>query len=163
MPFIATADLVDRYEDVVQSLDLQLHSYGGTREFAGPISTIRCHQDNALVKSVLAEPGHGRVLVVDGGGSLHTALMGDLIAASAVENGWAGAVFHGAVRDVRALATLDIGVKALGSNPRKSAKTGAGERDVTVEFGGVRFVPGQWLSADDDGVVVLADRPPQAT
>ena len=92
--------------------------------------TVRCHQDNALVKQVLATPGQGQVLVVDGGGSLHTALMGDLIAASAVEHGWAGVVIHGAVRDVAALRELDLGVKALGSNPRKSAKDGAGEVDA---------------------------------
>ena len=95
------------------------------------------------------------MLVVDGGGSLHSALMGDQIAASAVAHGWAGVVVHGVVRDVRELATLDLGVKALGSNPRKSSKSGAGERDEVVEFGGVRFVPGATLVSDDDGIVVL--------
>ncbi|WP_345039310.1 ribonuclease E activity regulator RraA [Georgenia daeguensis] len=152
---VGTADLYDQYEERLQSCDLQLRQYGGRRTFAGPIATVRCHEDNALVKAVLGTPGEGRVLVVDGGGSLHTALMGDLIAGSAVANGWAGVVIHGAVRDVAALAELDLGVKALGSNPRKSAKTGAGERDVVVSFGGATFAPGAQLVSDDDGVVVL--------
>jgi regulator of ribonuclease activity A len=123
------------------------------------VRTVRCHQDNALVKQVLATPGQGQVLVVDGGGSLHSALMGDLIAASAVEQGWAGVVIHGAVRDVAALRELDLGVKALGSNPRKSAKDGAGEVDAAVSFGGVTFRPGQRLWSDEDGVVVLDEAP----
>lgn len=111
------------------------------------------------MKTVLGEPGEGRVLVVDGGGSVHTALMGDMIAASAVEQGWVGVVIHGAVRDVAVLATLDLGIKALGSNPRRSAKQGVGERDVPVTFGGVTFTPGAWLAADDDGVLVLPAAP----
>lgn len=151
----ATADLYDEHGEALQSCDLQLRHYGGRTAFSGPLATIRCHEDNALVKATLAEPGDGRVLVVDGGGSLHTALMGDLIAASAVEQGWAGVVIHGAVRDTTVLRTLDLGIKALGSNPRKSAKTGAGEREVVVSFGGVDFVPGHTLVSDDDGVVVL--------
>ncbi|KAE8765341.1 ribonuclease E activity regulator RraA [Georgenia thermotolerans] len=151
----ATADLYDEHGEALQSCDTQLRQYGGSRAFAGTIATVRCHEDNALVKAVLGEPGDGRVLVVDGGGSLHTALMGDLIAGSAVRNGWAGVVIHGAVRDVAALRTLELGIKALGSNPRKSAKTGAGERDVAVTFGGATFTPGARLVSDDDGVVVL--------
>jgi len=154
---VGTADLYDEYEERLQSCDLQLRQYGGRRVFAGPIATVRCFEDNALVKAVLGSPGGGRVLVVDGGGSLHTALMGDLIGGSAVANGWAGVVIHGAVRDVAALAELDLGVKALGSNPRKSAKTGAGELDVVVSFGGVSFTPGARLVSDDDGIVVLPD------
>ncbi len=152
---IVTADLYDEHGDELDSCDLQLRQYGGRRVFAGPIVTVRCLEDNALVKAVLGEPGEGRVLVVDGGGSLHTALMGDLIAGSAVVNGWSGVVIHGAVRDVAALGELDLGVKALGSNPRKSAKTGAGERDVVVTFGGAAFPPGARLVSDDDGMVVL--------
>ena len=154
-PITPTADLVDEHGEALQSCDLQLRQYGARASFAGAISTIRCHQDNALVKSTLNSPGEGRVLVVDGAGSLHTALMGDLIAAAAVRNGWSGVVVNGAVRDVTALRELDLGVKALGSNPRKSAKDGAGEVDVPVEFGGVRFVPGEQLVSDDDGIVVL--------
>ncbi|MER6583052.1 ribonuclease E activity regulator RraA [Nonomuraea sp. NPDC001023] len=149
-----TADLYDERGDELDSCDLQLRQYGGRRAFHGTIATVRCHQDNALLKAVLSEPGEGRVLVVDGGGSLHAALMGDMIAGAAVAAGWAGVVIHGAVRDVTALRELDLGVKALGSNPRKSGKTGAGERDVPVTFGGVTFSPGAELFSDDDGILV---------
>jgi regulator of ribonuclease activity A len=154
-PITPTADLVDEYGDALQSCDTQLRQYGARRVFQGSIVTVRCHQDNAMVKALLGEPGEGKVLVVDGGGSLHSALMGDLIAASAVEHGWEGVVIHGVVRDVAELAKLDLGVKALGSNPRKSAKTGAGERDVPVTFGEATFTPGAQLVSDEDGVVVL--------
>ncbi|MFI7422187.1 ribonuclease E activity regulator RraA [Nonomuraea sp. NPDC049684] len=149
-----TADLYDERGDELDSCDLQLRQYGGRRAFHGTIATVRCHQDNALLKAVLSEPGEGRVLVVDGGGSLHAALMGDMIAGAAVAAGWAGVVIHGAVRDVTALRELDLGVKALGSNPRKSGKTGAGERDVPVTFGGATFSPGAELFGDDDGILV---------
>ncbi len=155
--FRPTADLVDDIGPDVRSCDLQLRQYGGRREFAGPICTVRCHQDNALLKSVLSEPGSGRVLVIDGGGSLHSALIGDVIAELARANGWSGLVVNGAVRDAATLATLDIGIKALGTNPRKSAKAGAGERDCLVSFGGVDFVPGESAFSDDDGIVVVSD------
>jgi len=150
---VSTADLWDERGDELQSCSVQLRRYGGHAAFTGTISTVRCHRDNALVKSALAEPGQGRVLVVDGRGSLESALLGDLIAASAVEHGWAGVVIHGAVRDVAALRALPLGVLALGSNPRRSAKEGVGERDVPVAFGGVEFGPGRTLWADEDGVV----------
>ncbi|SCL40450.1 regulator of ribonuclease activity A [Micromonospora pallida] len=155
MPDPATADLVDRYGDALGSCDTQFRQYGGRPAFHGPAATVRCFEDNALLKSVLSEPGDGRVLVVDGGGSVHTALMGDVIAGLAVANGWAGVVVNGAVRDVAALGTLPIGIKALGSNPRKSGKTGAGERDVPVSFGGCTFASGAEVHSDDDGIVVL--------
>jgi regulator of ribonuclease activity A len=151
----ATADLYDEHGENLQSCDLQMRQYGATRSFGGTISTVRCFDDNVLVKSILGEDGDGRVLVVDGGGSLHTTLMGDMIAEIAMTNRWAGIVINGAVRDVAALAKLPIGIKALGSNPRKSAKTGAGDRDVVVAFGGATFQPGDTLYSDDDGIVVL--------
>jgi regulator of ribonuclease activity A len=151
----ATADLVDDIGPDVRSCDLQLRQFGGRPEFAGRITTLRCFQDNALVKSVLSEPGDGGVLVVDGDGSMHTALVGDLIAALGRDNGWSGLIINGAVRDASTLRTLDIGIKALGTNPRKSTKTGAGERDVPVEFGGVTFTPGEIAYSDDDGIVVV--------
>jgi regulator of ribonuclease activity A len=154
--FRPTADLVDEIGDGVRSCDLQFRQFGGLAEFAGPITTVRCHQDNALLKSVLSEPGNGRVLVVDGGGSLHTALVGDVIAELARANGWAGLLIHGAVRDAATLRTLQIGIKALGTNPRKSSKTGSGERDVVIVLGGVEFRPGEIAFSDDDGVVVVA-------
>jgi regulator of ribonuclease activity A len=150
-----TADLVDEHGEALQSCDLQLRQFGGRRRFHGPIRTVACFEDNALVKKVLSEPGDGAVLVVDGGGSLHTALVGDLIAGLAQDNGWAGLVVNGAVRDTEALAGLDIGIKALGSNPRKSAKRERGQVDVEVRFGGVSFRPGEHLYSDEDGVVVV--------
>ena len=151
-----TADLVDEIGPDVRSCDLQFGQYGGRSQFAGPIATVRCFQDNALLKSVLSEPGDGGVLVIDGDGSLHSALVGDLIAGLGVENGWAGLIINGAVRDVATLRTLELGIKALGTNPRKSTKTGDGQRDVTVEFGGVEFAPGEIAYSDDDGIVVVA-------
>ncbi|QRY39852.1 ribonuclease E activity regulator RraA [Microbacterium hominis] len=151
---IATADLYDERGDALDSLALQLHDIGGRAAFDGPIRTIRCHRDNALVKATLATPGDGAVLVIDGGGSLESALVGDLIAASAVENGWAGLIVHGAIRDRVAIGTLDLGVKALGSNPRTSAKAGIGELDVPVEIAGVVFRPGAHVWADADGILV---------
>lgn len=153
MPF-ATADLYDELEESIQSLPLQLRSFGRRTAFDGVIRTVRCFEDNARVKAVLATPGDGAVLVVDGGGSLERALMGDLIAASAVTNGWAGVVINGAIRDSVAIDGLDLGVKALGTNPRKSAKLGAGEVDATLEFGGVVFRPGVRLFSDEDGILV---------
>jgi regulator of ribonuclease activity A len=153
-PAVSTADLWDERGDTLQSCSVQLRHYGGHTAYTGVISTVRCHRDNALVKAALAEPGNGRVLVVDGAGSLESALMGDLIAGSAVAQGWAGVVIHGAVRDVAALRELPLGAVALGSNPRKSAKDGVGERDVVVSFGGVDFAPGLHLVSDDDGIVV---------
>ena len=151
---VATADLYDEREDDIQSLPLQLRSFGRRSVFDGVIRTVRCFEDNALVKAVLAVPGDGAVLVIDGGGSLRTALMGDLIAASAVANGWTGVVVNGAIRDSVAIDALDLGVKARGTNPRKSAKHGVGEVDVPLEFGGVVFRPGARLYSDEDGILV---------
>lgn len=155
--FRPTADLVDDIGPEVRSCDVQFRQFGGRNEFAGRIATVRCFQDNALLKSVLSEPGDGRVLVIDGAGSLHTALVGDLIAELGRSNGWAGLIVNGAVRDAATLRTLQIGIKALGTNPRKSTKTGTGKRDVVVELGGVEFRPGEVAHSDDDGIVVIAD------
>ena len=154
--FRPTADLVDDIGPDVRSCDAQFRQFGARAQFAGPISTVRCVEDNALLKSVLSAPGDGGVLVIDGGGSLHTALVGDLIAELARSNNWAGLIVHGAVRDAPALSDIDLGIKALGTNPRKSGKTGAGERDATVSFGGVEFVPGDIAYSDDDGIIVVA-------
>lgn len=159
--FVATADLVDVIGEDVRSCDTQFRQYGGIREFFGTVVTVRCFQDNALLKQVLGEPGEGRVLVIDGSDesgtpSLHTALVGDLIAELGRSNGWAGIIAHGAIRDSAVIGGLGIGVKALGTNPRKSAKTGAGERDVPLSFGGVTFTPGDTLYSDDDGIVLVA-------
>lgn len=153
----ATADLVDEYGEALASISLQLRSFGSHARFAGPAVTVKCFEDNALLKKTLSEhpDPQGRVLVVDGGGSLRSALVGDLIAAIAVEHGWAGIVVHGCIRDSMAINALEIGVKALGTNPRKSTKTGAGTVDGPVEIGGVVIRSGQIVHSDEDGIVVL--------
>jgi regulator of ribonuclease activity A len=151
---VNTADLYDERGEELASIALQFQSLGGRSHFSGPVRTIRCFEDNALVKSTLASPGNGAVLVVDGSGSLRTALMGDMIAASAVANGWAGVVINGAIRDREAIAELPLGVKALGSNPRKSAKAGAGETDVDLLIDGVTIRTGATIWCDPDGILI---------
>jgi regulator of ribonuclease activity A len=148
--------LVDRFRPSgrVASCALAFRDFGGRTRFSGAIRTIETFEDNAVVKRVLGEPGNGNVLVIDGGGSLRTALVGDVIAGLAVANGWAGLVIHGAVRDVAALRELPLGIKALGSNPWTSGKTGSGTVDAAVSFGNATFAPGNWLYADEDGVLV---------
>ncbi|WP_304167608.1 ribonuclease E activity regulator RraA [Phenylobacterium aquaticum] len=152
---ISVADLCDANEDEIEVCELQFKDYGGRTAFSGPIRTVRCHEDNSLVKATLATPGEGCVLVIDGGGSLHRALVGDMLGADAVKNGWSGVVVNGAVRDTAVLGTLELGVKALGSHPMRSVKRGEGVVDTPVAFGGVVFVPGDRLYADEDGVAVL--------
>ncbi|MFP5416814.1 MAG: ribonuclease E activity regulator RraA [Actinomycetes bacterium] len=152
---MSTADVYDERGEQVASCETQLRSFGARTRFTGVVSTIRCLNDNGLVKQVLTgTDGRGRVLVVDGGGSLGSALMGDMIAAAAVRNGWEGVVINGPVRDSDALAGLDLGIKALGTNPRTSAKDAAGDVDAPVTFGGATFVAGRRLWADVDGVLV---------
>ena len=156
-PF-ATADLFDAAGDRCASCEIPFRQFGGRRVFAGRIRTIRCRADNALVRRTLETLSDGEVLVVDGGGFFGAALLGDQLAALGVKNGWAGVVIHGAVRDSVVLATMDFGVKALGTNPKRGEKRGTGEVDVVVEFGGVKFSPGHWLYSDDDGILV-AEQP----
>ena len=150
-----TADLYDEHGDALQSCDLQFTQYGKRRRFQGTITTVRCHEDNALLKTIVREPGAGKVVVVDGDGSVHCAMLGDRMADIAASNGWEGIIINGAIRDAVALADIDLGVKALGTNPRKSHKHGAGQQDIPVAFGGVVFTPGATLVSDEDGVVVL--------
>lgn len=151
---VATADLYDERGEDLQSVAMQFRSFGGVAGFSGKIRTVHCFEDNVVLKSVLSSPGEGAVLVIDGGGSLDRALMGDMIAELAVENGWAGVIINGAVRDRKALAQLPLGIKALGSNPRKSTKGGKGETDVPVTIDGVAFRPGAMVYADEDGILV---------
>lgn len=151
---VSTADLYDERGEELQSVAAQFLSLGGRTAFSGAIRTVRCFEDNVVLKSVLSTPGEGAVLVVDGAGSLNRALMGDMIAELAVDNGWSGVIINGAVRDRAALAQLPLGVKALGSNPRKSVKDGAGEKDVEVTFDGVAFRPGAMVYCDEDGILV---------
>ena len=153
--FVPTADLYDEHGEALASCDTQFRQFGGRTRFQGAIVTVRCHEDNALLKQVVQEPGAGKVVVVDADGSIHCAMMGDKMADIAVSNGWEGVIIHGAVRDATLLAGLDIGVKALGTNPRKSHKHGAGQQDVTVDFGGAVFTPGALVVSDEDGIVVL--------
>ncbi len=155
----ATADVLDEHGDRAVVCQVAFRRFGRPRAFEGPVSTIRCNEDNVLVKRRLSEPGQGRVLVVDGGGSERVALVGEVVASLARDNGWAGLVINGCVRDVAALGDLDVGIKAIGSNPRPSGKAGAGEVDVPVTFGGVTFRPGDMLFSDEDGVVTLGARP----
>jgi regulator of ribonuclease activity A len=152
---VTTSDLFDAHPGAA-SCETQFRQFGGRRSFSGPVATVRCLEDNVLLRAAVSDPGEGRVLVVDGGGSFRCALLGDNIAEIAVANGWSGLIVNGCVRDVVALAELPIGIKALGTNPRPSGKAGAGETGVPVTFGGVEFSPGALLYADDDGVIVLA-------
>ena len=149
-----TADLCDAFDAEVQVAAPIWRAYGSVTAFLGAIATVKVFEDNALVKAALSEPGAGRVLVVDGGGSLRCALIGDQIAASAVENGWSGAIVWGCIRDSAAIASMRLGVRALGTHPRKAVKQGAGYRDVPVQFADVTWTPGAWVYADIDGVVV---------
>jgi regulator of ribonuclease activity A len=149
-----TADLYDQLGDKLQVATPMFNDYGFIKKFAGPISTIKAHEDNVLVRSALEEPGEGRVLVIDGGGSLRCAMVGDMLAEIAVKNGWQGILVNGCIRDAVMMSRMDLGIKALNTNPRKSVKKGAGDRDIPVTFAGVNFVPGHYLYADEDGVVV---------
>ncbi|MGL4648775.1 MAG: ribonuclease E activity regulator RraA [Caldilineaceae bacterium] len=151
---ISTADLCDSHEHLVQVADPVLHDYGGLTAFSGPMTTVMVMDDNTSVRELLEADGHGRVLVVDGGGSLRCALVGDRLAQTAADNGWAGIVVNGCVRDVSSLAEIPLGIKALASMPWRSAKQGPGLVDVPVRFAGITFLPGHYLYADDDGVIV---------
>lgn len=153
MQQVSTADLWDERGEELASVALQFRNLGGHAQFTGNIRTVRCFQDNALLKSVLSSPGNGSVLIIDGKGSLATALVGDIIAQLAVDNGWAGIIVHGAIRDSVAIGQLPLGLKALGTNPAKSTKTGAGEVDVPVDIDGVTFRPGKTVWSDEDGIV----------
>lgn len=154
----STADLSDEFGEGLQYCELSFQQYGGRPSFSGPVSTVRCFQDVGLLRSVLATAGAGGVLVVDGGGSTRNALLGDSMAQLAIDSGWTGLVINGVVRDTRALAGMDIGIKALGSSPRRGGRTGEGQHDVAVSFGGAVFRPGERVVSDEDGVVVLRPR-----
>lgn len=151
-----TADLCDAFAASLQLAQPLFHDYGGTSRFAGPVETLRVFEDNALVRQALETKGEGRVLVVDGGGSLRSALVGGRLAVLAQENGWAGLIVHGCVRDSVETRRVPLGIKALGTCPMRSGKSGAGERGVPVSFAGVTFSRGQFVYADEDGVVVSA-------
>ena len=152
----AITDLCDAHPADVRVVDPVFRDFGGNRAFGGPIATLQLFEDNSLVREALEQPGNGRVLVVDGGGSLRCALLGGNLAQLAEKNEWAGVVVYGAVRDTRELAAARVGVKGLAPHPKKSNKKGIGERDVIVTFAGVTFKPGEYLYADEDGIIVSA-------
>lgn len=156
---IATADLCDRWGDAVQVCTVPFRHFGGQTSAAGLISSLRCHEDAGLLRGRLEEPGERRILVVDGGGSLNAAILGNRMAAIAVANDWAGIVINGAVRDVAELAALPLVVLALGASPRRGGGSGDGERDVTLHFGAVEFEPGHFAAVDADGLVVMNEGP----
>lgn len=147
-------DICDEYLSQVQVLEPLFRPYGGRLKFRGEIITIKCFEDNSLVKETLATEGAGKVMVVDGGGSLRCALLGDILGAMAEKNGWEGVLINGCVRDVEFLKSIDIGVSALNCYPLKSQKRNEGQRDIPVRFAGVDFEPGQFLYADENGIVV---------
>lgn len=153
-----TADLVDAHDARVSLCDLPFRRFGRVASFWGPVATVQCFEDNALLKSVLGESGNGRVMVVDGAGSTRRALIGDRIASILRTSGWAGIVINGAIRDSAEIDAMDVGVFCLGTSPKKSVKAGAGRREVPVSFGGVEFRPGQYAYCDADGVLVSDDR-----
>ncbi len=151
---ISTPDLCDEHPDKVRVLTPMFRNFGRRSSFGGRIRTVKCYEDNSRVKEVLATPGQGHVLVVDGGGSLCCALLGDLIASSAVQHEWSGIIIYGAVRDVDALAELDIGIQALAAMPLKSVRKGVGDVDVLLHIGGQIIQPGEYIYADNNGVIV---------
>ena len=154
---IKTADLYDRYEEKMQVCEPLFHHYGGNKCFSGSIATLKCFEDNSLVSELVSQPGKGRVLVVDAGGSKRCAMLGDRLTQKAVDKGWAGVLMFGCVRDSIDIGKMPIGVLALATIPRKSVKKGIGDLGGMVNFAGVIFNPGEWLYADEDGVAVLPE------
>jgi regulator of ribonuclease activity A len=159
MSAFATSDLCDAHESALESGELQvmapgLRSFGRHSAFAGPASTLKLFEDNSLLAEMVRTPGGGRVLVVDAGGSLRRAVLGGNLAKAAEANAWAGVIIAGAIRDVAEVAACNLGVLALGVNPRRSAKRGEGERDVVIAVQGTRIAPGMWIYADSDGILV---------
>lgn len=154
MPAFVLPDLCDAHGDELAVAQPIFTHFGGNRAFFGEIRTISCFEDNSLVAERVREPGMGCVLVVDGGASLRCALVGDNLARIAGESGWSGIIVNGCVRDVDALASMPVGILALAAHPLRSVKRGVGRRDETVTVGGVAFVPGAWVYADNNGLAV---------
>lgn len=158
---LQTTDLCDDNEALLASGQLRVlqplfKHFGARTRFSGAIVTLKLFEDNSLVRKALEAPGDGQVLVVDGGGSLRCALLGDQLAELAVRNGWAGVLVYGCIRDSKAIGTLDLGVLALATHPQKSTKRNTGEQGITVNFAGTRIASGEWLYADEDGVLICA-------
>lgn len=153
-----TTDLCDDHPNLVRVVEPIFTNYGGKVCFGGEIVTVKCHEDNSVVKEMAGTLGPGKVMVVDGGASMRRALLGDMIAENAVKNGWAGCIIYGCIRDVDAICALDIGVQALGTIPLKTDKRGIGDRNIAVTFGGVTFNPSEFVYADNNGIIVSAER-----
>ncbi len=153
-PF-STPDLSDD-APAARAIELPFINFGGARVFSGQVVTVKCHEDNSLVKELVGEPGEGRVIVVDGGGSRRRALLGDMLAEKAAANGWSGLVINGVIRDVDEIGETNLGVQALGTVPVKTEKLGVGQRDIPLSFGGVDIRPGDYVYADNNGVLVSA-------
>jgi regulator of ribonuclease activity A len=153
MPY-SVQDICDDFIDEISVFDPQFSDFGGRRRFAGEIVTIRCFEDNSLVAETVAQPGSGRVIVVDGGGSLRRALLGDKLAEAAARNGWQGLLINGCVRDIEILETIELGVKALAACPVKTDKRGEGQLGIALRFAGAQMEPGHFLYADANGVVI---------
>jgi regulator of ribonuclease activity A len=155
---IITPDLCDEYPDLVQVLEPMMNNYGAIDAFGGEIVTVKCFEDNSIVKEQVGLPGEGRVMVVDGGGSMRNALLGDMLAEKAAANGWSGLVIYGCIRDVDVIGQTQLGVQAMNTNPRKTEKRGIGDLNVPVTFGGVTFTPGHYVYADNNGVIVSPEK-----
>lgn len=158
MTDFSTPDLCDDYPEAVKVLEPIFNNYGGKHHFYGQVVTIKCYEDNSLVKQQAATEGKGRVMVVDGGGSLRRALLGDMIAENAANNGWSGLVIYGCIRDCDEIAALNLGVKALNTIPVKTDKRGIGDLNLAVTFAGQTINPGNWIYADNNGIVVAKEK-----
>lgn len=152
-----TTDLCDQFSDRISIAQPIFNDYGGVVRFHGPIVTVKVFEDNVLVKQALGQTVQGSVLVVDGGGSCRCALLGDMLAGMAKDNGWSGILVNGCIRDSAEIAKIGLGVKALNTHPLKSIKRGEGQENIPVSFAGIDFTPGAFLYADEDGVIVSAN------
>ena len=156
---LKTTDLSDAHSPKVRIAEpIGFKDYGGIKEFHGQIYTIKCHEDNSYVRKALEGDGTGKVLVVDGGGSMRCALLGDMLGELAVKNKWNGIVIYGCIRDSAAMAALPLGVKAINTHPLKSNKQNIGQENIAVHFAGVDFTPGEWIYCDEDGMLVSASK-----
>lgn len=153
-----TADLYDDHGDNLQVATPMFKSYGKLSAFGGAIVTIKCHEDNSLVREELGKDGSGKILVVDGGGSLRRALVGDRLAEKGIKNNWKGIIVFGCIRDSKLINEMDIGIRALNTNPAKTVKRGVGLLNEVVNFANVTFTPGHFVYADEDGIVVSAEK-----
>ena len=154
----STPDLCDQYPELVLAVEPMFSNFGGPENFGGQVVTVKCFEDNSRVKELVSTPGEGRVMVVDAGGSMRRACLGDMLAEKASANGWSGIIIYGCVRDVDEIMATDIGVQALGVHPIKTDKKGIGEIDIAVTFGGVTFNSGDYVYADNNGIIVSPEK-----